>query len=403
MTKSLHQDTVISWASLAFQPEFTASASNIGYGWWSHDIGGHYFGIKDNELMSRWVQLGVFSPILRLHSSHSPFNTREPWAFSKTCQEIVTKCLQFRHRLLPFLYSAAVRATSGRNIVEPVYYDYAATPEAYKFRNQFFFGGQLLVVPITSPSDPKTGLGETKGWLPPGRWVDIFTGTVYDGDRVLTFHRTANDYPVLAREGAIFPLDGRSGADIDNGCGLPEHIEINLVVGADGRFELLEDDGGPDSQGASTPIRYDQAGGTLTIGPTENPLLETRSWSVRVLSYQSTESLWLDTDGVTIAQELSLDKDGRVHLGSFPAAATLSLKLPDPALARIDPRPAVFALLSSAQVEIASKDTIWNALKDCVPGTSEWLKALSSFSSAVMDDKLKSCVEELLWADLRAT
>ena len=69
-------DTHISWASLAFQPEFTATASNIGYGWWSHDIGGHIFGGRDDELATRWVQLGVFSPILRLHSSSNPFLVR---------------------------------------------------------------------------------------------------------------------------------------------------------------------------------------------------------------------------------------------------------------------------------------------------------------------------------------
>ncbi len=71
-------DTVISWASLDFQPYFTATAANIGYGWWSHDIGGHIFGVKDDELATRWLQLGVFSPVLRLHSSSEPFRRRSP-------------------------------------------------------------------------------------------------------------------------------------------------------------------------------------------------------------------------------------------------------------------------------------------------------------------------------------
>ena len=74
-------DTLISWASLDFQPEFTATASNIGYGWWSHDIGGHIGGVRDDELATRWVQLGVFSPILRLHSSSNPFLVKEPWPY----------------------------------------------------------------------------------------------------------------------------------------------------------------------------------------------------------------------------------------------------------------------------------------------------------------------------------
>ncbi len=75
-------DTVVTWESLKFQPEFTACASNIGYGWWSHDIGGHMFGYRDEELEVRWYQLGAFSPINRLHSTDSPFNGKEPWNFA---------------------------------------------------------------------------------------------------------------------------------------------------------------------------------------------------------------------------------------------------------------------------------------------------------------------------------
>lgn len=72
-------DSIVTWASLEFQPEFTATASNIGYGWWSHDIGGHAFGYRDDELSVRWVQLGVFPPILRLHSTQSRWMSKEPW------------------------------------------------------------------------------------------------------------------------------------------------------------------------------------------------------------------------------------------------------------------------------------------------------------------------------------
>ena len=75
-------DTHITWESLDFQPYFTSTASNIGYGWWSHDIGGHMLGYRDDELEARWYQYGVFSPINRLHSSNSAFSGKEPWNFS---------------------------------------------------------------------------------------------------------------------------------------------------------------------------------------------------------------------------------------------------------------------------------------------------------------------------------
>lgn len=76
-------DTHITWESLDFQPYFTTTATNIGYGWWSHDIGGHMLGYKDDELTARWTQYGIFSPIMRLHSSCSEFNGKEPWRFKK--------------------------------------------------------------------------------------------------------------------------------------------------------------------------------------------------------------------------------------------------------------------------------------------------------------------------------
>ena len=94
-------DTIVTWDSLAFQPYFTATASNIGYCWWSHDIGGHMRGCKDDELMARWTQFGAFSPILRLHSSCSEFCGKEPWRYKPEAARAMKLALQFRHRMLP--------------------------------------------------------------------------------------------------------------------------------------------------------------------------------------------------------------------------------------------------------------------------------------------------------------
>ena len=91
-------DTVVTWKSLKFQPYFTATASNIGYGWWSHDIGGHMFGYRDEELEARWYQLGVFSPINRLHSTCSPFSGKEPWNFHEPVRSAMVDVLRLRQR-----------------------------------------------------------------------------------------------------------------------------------------------------------------------------------------------------------------------------------------------------------------------------------------------------------------
>ena len=76
-------DTAVNWKVVRFQPYFTANAANVGYTWWSHDIGGHMNGTRDDELYLRWVQFGVFSPIMRLHSCSNEFSGKEPWKYKR--------------------------------------------------------------------------------------------------------------------------------------------------------------------------------------------------------------------------------------------------------------------------------------------------------------------------------
>lgn len=418
-------DTITTWESLDFQPEFTASASNIGYGWWSHDIGGHYHGTKDDELYTRWVQLGVFSPLLRLHSSESPFNSREPWVYNTEAKTIVAEAMQYRHRLVPYLYSCAVSATvDDKNIVEPVYYDYPEVAEAYRFRNQFNFGSQLTVFPITTPRRKSTGMAKSEGWLPPGRWVDIFTGTVYDGDRIISFHRPLSLYPVLAKEGAIIILDAAEGKDLKNGCPLPGALEVLLVVGADGEFELVEDDGTgagiDDVKFSKTKLTFEQSSGTLTIGPTSNALLQQRSWSVRVLSHSiaGTSSITAKVNNTPIPldipdQSLSPSTPSKdspssrvIPLGSHPSSSTLTLTLsPDPQLDAADIKSAIFDLLTRANIAVDLKGDLWNALSGLDDPQTPLGMVLSRVTvigrGTTEGEETVQAIEELLLADLR--
>ncbi|KAL5327977.1 hypothetical protein ACEPPN_005683 [Leptodophora sp. 'Broadleaf-Isolate-01'] len=132
-------DTVISWASLAFQPEFTATASGIGYGWWSHDIGGHMLRARDDELTVRWTQFGALSPILRLHSTKNRWITKEPWRIQDAPGRILQDLLRFRHRLIPYLQSMNVRASEGEPLVQLLYWQYPKKDEAYSYKNQYYF------------------------------------------------------------------------------------------------------------------------------------------------------------------------------------------------------------------------------------------------------------------------
>ncbi len=258
-------DTVVSWKSLDFQPYFTNTAANAGYSWWSHDIGGHMQGVQDDELYLRWLQYGVFSPVNRLHSSNSDFMGKEPWKRSWAAEKIAEDFLRLRHKLIPCLYSANYRTHRyGEPICMPLYYRYDC-PEAYEAKNQYLFGGQLLVSPITQPANKRLNLASVNTWLPEGRWTDIFTGRIYNGNRWLRLYRDMDSIPVLAKEGSIVPMycNGES-----NDLSLAQPLEIHIWRG-NGHYELYEDDGETMAYetGASAITTFDleERGNTLRL------------------------------------------------------------------------------------------------------------------------------------------
>ena len=235
-------DTVISWESLDFQAYFTIAATNAGFPFWSHDIGGFSKGIRDPELFVRWLQLGVFSSFQRLHSTRNSFASKEPWNFAPEYQPVIGEWLRLRHQLIPYIYSETYRQhTEALPLIQPMYYAYPMADRAYSEKNQYLFGSQLMVCPITQPADEKTGMGSVKAWIPEGVWTDFFTGKTYQGHRVAVLNRPLGSYPVLAKAGAIVPTAVHKVGSNDTSN--PEELEVFVFPGADGRYDLFEDDG----------------------------------------------------------------------------------------------------------------------------------------------------------------
>ncbi len=233
-------DTYVTWDSLDFQPYFTATSSNVGYSWWSHDIGGHMCGYRDDDLVTRWVQLGVFSPINRLHSTDTDFIRKEPWCFDEKTEAIMKDWLRFRHRLFPYIYTMNYRNhVDLEPLVQPMYYAYPKKTAAYEMKNQFMFGSELMVAPITKPNNTLTRMGSTDMWLPAGDWFDFFTGAHYTSKegRTLSVHRKINDYPVFAKAGAIMPMQNSYELEAGN------ELQILIFPGKDNTFTLYEDAG----------------------------------------------------------------------------------------------------------------------------------------------------------------
>lgn len=248
-------DTYISWESLQFQPYFTATASNIGYGWWSHDIGGHMQGVYDEELQIRWIQWGVFSPINRMHSSASEFNHKEPWNYSEETNRVICQYLRLRHQLIPYLYTMNwLSHKEGEMLLQPMYYHYPENEEAYHVPNEYFFGTEMLCLPITSLRIKHLQLAKVKGWLPEGIYFDWQRGTIYKGSRFVWFYRRIDEMPVLLKAGAIVVCDD----EIDgNAMNNPDTFSITVTAGEDGRFSLYEDDGESLSYRNGESIRSD--------------------------------------------------------------------------------------------------------------------------------------------------
>ncbi len=373
-------DTVCTWRSLDFQPFFTSTASNIGYGWWSHDIGGHMMGDKNNERLIRWIQYGVFSPVMRLHSTSSAFFNKEPWTVDEPYHAVMQDFLRLRHRLIPYLYTENYRAyKEDKPLIRPMYYDNADCEEAYSVGTEYGFGENLLVGAITAPADEGLKLGCVNMLIPEGRYADVLTGRVYRGGKRRKLYRDITTIPVLMKEGGILPL---AADDRRNTTANPDRMEIVVVAGADGCYKLYEDDGSSmDYLGGkfvTTLFEVSFDGDTLkfTVGPAEGDLSlipGKRDYKVRVLGAVSSE-------GEEIAFEL---KDVDASKGSFAEISGIKL-------AGNDHKSEVFKLLDRAWISNMVKDRVYDALNRMDDaGFLSWL------SGADVSETLKDAIEEI--------
>ena len=252
-------DTFVRWSSLKLQPYFTANASNVGYTWWSHDIGGHVAGKGEGELYTRWVQFGTFSPINRLHSNNLSWS-KEPWLYGDRAEKISTDFLRLRHRLLPYLYTANIRtARDGEPLVAPMYYrDHS--PLAYRAKNQYYFGSELLVAPVVTKMKPD-GYSVTDVYLPEGKWTDFFTGEIYRGGRVYKIRTPLDRMPVFAKAGAIIPMIAKR----DGNSQKFDSLEVKVYAG-EGEYRMFDEGGFTDFK-----LTEIEGGYLLTINDDNNP------------------------------------------------------------------------------------------------------------------------------------
>ena len=361
-------DSVSSWKTLDFQVYFTTTATNIGYSWWSHDIGGHMKGRKDDELIVRWIQFGVFSPIMRMHSTKSEFYGKEPWHYNRNAREVIDEFLRLRHRMIPYLHTFNYKTNrEALPLIRPIYFEHKEE-EAYQVPNEYYFG-ELICAPITQKADTDTQMAYTDVWLPEGEYLDIFTRIAYEGGAHRVYRRLS-EIPVFAKAGTIFTFD----RDYQNAANEnPTVLEVSIVCGADGSFVLIEDDCGEMDQGniAETEIHFfeddDMVISVESRGDVDNVIPKERSYVMHILGTDAT-----DLDGITgmyangesFFCDCAYDADQKELTIQTPPIGELDfdIRLPKGFSNTLKGRNGddmVFEVLQDAQIEYETKDRVW--------------------------------------------
>ena len=369
-------DTITTWESLDFQPYFTAVAANIGYGWWSHDIGGHMLGYKNDEMTARWTQFGIYSPIMRLHSSRSEFNGKEPWRYNKETERVMGEALRERHRMMPYLYTMNYRTyKENLPLVLPMYYEHPKEKCAYEVKNQYYFGSELIVAPVTASRIKDLNVARVTVWLPQGTWYDIYTGMKYGGDRLVDMYRNIDSIPVLAKAGGILPLtDEINGAQAVKN---PQSLRIQVFAGADGSFSLYEDDnetcGYEEGVCAITKMSYTETEhAVFGIEPAKGHLScipKKRSYVIELIGIQpqSEQDVYITVDGektdcpveyndkkqavVVSVSDIDVEKQIRIYMNHMQELKENHV------LQRC------FEFLDQAEIEFSLKDELYELIK----------------------------------------
>lgn len=325
--------TKITMDTLKTLPNYNSTSSNLGLSWWSHDIGGFTGGIEDGELYLRYVQLGTFSPIFRIHVDRGKYYKREPWRWDVRTFEIVRDYMQLRHRLIPYLYTENYKYhKSGLPFIQPLYYKDPGVYDEPLFKNQYYFGSELMVSPLTEKKDPVMNRVVHKFFLPEGIWYDFNTGKKFPGGRNYVSFFKDEDYPVFAKSGSIVPL---SNDAISNHSTPPTNMEIHIFPGQSNTYKLYEDDGVTNlyKQGyyllTSIDYNYRESNYTVIIRALEGKsgiVPKNRNYKIRFRNTKFTEEVDAFTNDTKVLTNTYVDEnDFVIEVKDIPSTTQLTI------------------------------------------------------------------------------
>ena len=191
-----------------------------GFPWWNTDIGGFMYGNPEDpafvELLERWAQFAVFSPIMRLHGDRDPHDTpplckdpqqdygggylytgrpNEIWSYGPEAQKILEAQIMLRQSLVPYIAKLSKEAAkTGAPVMRTMFYEFPDDEKCWDLRDQYMFGDEYLVAPVL-----KAGMKSRKVYLPAGKWADIRDGKVYDGGSTVEVATPIESIPVFKK------------------------------------------------------------------------------------------------------------------------------------------------------------------------------------------------------------
>jgi alpha-glucosidase len=227
-------DNTASWNHLRLSIPQLTNLGLSGYAFVGDDIGG-FNGSPTPELLTRWMELGVFNPIYRNHAAKGT-RDREPWVDGPEHEAIRKKYIETRYRLLPYIYTGMEEASrTGVPLMRPMFMEFPTETALATNGEEYMFGAGLLVAPKVWPF-----LGPYDVILPKGDWFNYWTGEKVAGGRTIPVEPPLDTLPVYVRAGTILPQQ----PVVQNVDETPKGgLELRVYPGPDCHGDLYADEG----------------------------------------------------------------------------------------------------------------------------------------------------------------
>ena len=229
--------TLVNWTTLNLLPRYNLQAYNIGVSFIAHPIGGYTGGIEEEELYLRYIEFSCFSPIFMLASEGGKYYKRELWKWNPITRNTIIKYMNLRYKLIPYIYTESYYYhQTGEGLIKPFYYDYPKIVDEPIYNNQYFFGRNIFVSPITTRKNQVINRVMKRIFVPNGIWFELSSGKKFTGDKSYNNFYRDEDYPVFVKAGTILPLTSDTAS-------IPATMELNIYPLDSGSYDLYEDDG----------------------------------------------------------------------------------------------------------------------------------------------------------------